>query len=281
MSTGPDRHAAPVWPGERNYKGIGPSHLSAFATCPQKAAFNYELRLEPLDDPRREPAKIGDLVHVGLAYRYGARLPEKPSWMVYNDGYHAIEVLGGDRPDLVHEAKRIFAWYEHHYQKDSLVPVAVEKQLNVALEGEWLSVRMDLLAWDFSDLVVVDHKCQKSLTKNEGISRAADRQMMMLVAILRSNGYDVKRAVLNGMTRGFPEPKFQRFDVPISQAAYDRLAKDSLYYLRQRRAVREQFPDPYFRPRNFDACMQARFGLCQFDPLCRDGWHRLQEFKQK
>lgn len=282
MSTGPDRHVVPVWPGERDYKGIGPSHLSAFASCPQKAAFNYELRIEPREDRRRDPAKIGDLVHAGLAYRYGAMLQERPSWMVYESGHHAIEVLGSDRPELVYEARRIFAWYEHYYQDDPFQPILVEKQLNIQLEDEWVSVRMDLLAWDRhrGEIVVADHKVHRTLSKNRGNELSCDRQMLMLLAILRSNGYDVKRVILNGMTRDYPEPKFKRLEVPVSPQAYGRLGTDTLYYLRARRAIREKFPDPYFRPRNHDACM-SKYGLCEFDQLCRVGYERLDDYVQK
>jgi len=270
----------PVWPGERNYKGIGPSHLSTFASCAQRAAFNYELRLEPLDDPRRDPAKVGDLIHAALAYHYGAMLSQRPGWMVYGGPQEAIYALASDRSDLAWEAWRIFSWYLHYYQNDSFRPIAVENQLNVKLEDEWLSVRMDLLAYEGSDLVVVDHKSKKTLPRNTGQILSTDRQMLMLLGILRANGHDVRRVIVNGMTRDFPEPRFRRFSVPISEAAYERLATDTLYYLRMRRQTRQQFPDPYFRPRNFDACM-TRYGLCPFDGLCRDGFHRLEEFAQK
>lgn len=280
MSTGPDRHAPPVWPGERNYlEGIGPSHISAFASCPQRAAFNYELRLQPIDDRSRDPAKIGDLVHAGLAYHYGARLTERPSWMVYENGHKAIEVLGADRPDLAHDARRILAWYEYFYQNDTFVPVMVEKWLRVQLEDEWIGCRMDLLAWEHGELIVADHKVHGKLNKNHGRNLSCDRQMLTLLAVLRSQGFDVKRVILNGMTRDFPEPKFQRFDVPVSEEAYARLGQDTLYYLKARREVRKKFPDPYFRPRNFDACM-TKYGLCSFAPLCTKGFSRLGSFVQ-
>lgn len=279
MSTIQERRKSVVTPGERNYKGIGPSHLSTFASCPQRAAFQYEAHLEPVGDTKREPARIGELVHVGLAYRYGAMLPQRPGWMVYPSPAEAIAAVGAERPDLTLQAQRIFAWYEYVYQKENVVPVLVEAVLNAPLEEEWVAARVDFVGWIDGILTVADHKVQKTLHKATASIMSTDRQMLTILAAARANGYDVQRVMLNGMTRDYPEPKFRRFDVQISHDAYGRLGQDTLYYLRQRRVMRDMYPDPYNRPRNFDACM-TRFGLCPFHKLCRDGLHRLNEFEQ-
>lgn len=278
MSEIPDRTTGPVWPGDKNKRGPGPYHIDTFSQCPQRAAFQYEARLQPVNDTKRDPADIGTLVHVGLAYRYAQMLPQRPAWMVYPNPYAAIEECGFKRPDLAAEAKRIFAWYEYTYQKDTLRPILVEHQFQAQLGDDlFMTARIDLLAEEFGQLVVVDHKVKGKLTKRTGDYASTDRQFVTLLALARASGFDIKRVMLNGMTRDFPTPQFRRFPVPVSAQAYERLGVDSLYYLRARNEIRNQFPDPMNRPRNFSACM-THFGLCPYDPLCRDGLHRLSEY---
>lgn len=282
MSGIADRRSGFVSPGEKNKRGPGPYHIDTFIECPQKAAFNYEMRIEPAFDPKREPAEIGTIVHTGLAYLYASRLPQRPAWMVYNSPEEAMALQGAARPDLVHEATRIFAWYRHYYQNvDIWRPVLIEHQFQAQLgPDDYMTARIDMLAWEGPDLCVIDHKVKGKIGPRTGLYAATDRQMLTILALTRQAGYEVTRVILNCMTRDYPQPRFERYDVPVNPEAYKRFGTDAAYWLRRRNEVRKLFPDPTNRPRNYNACM-SKFGLCPYDPLCRDGIHRLGEYVKK
>ena len=113
----PDVHLGALHTGSVVFPGgsskQGPHRLGAAATCLQLEAFGYELNLRP--NVEKDATKIGTLVHVGLAYRYGALLDKKPDWLVYPDARWAIWICGQDRPDCASEALRIYDAYVAHY----------------------------------------------------------------------------------------------------------------------------------------------------------------------
>lgn len=283
-----------IRPGSRmGPKPIGPkihrtacSELGAFCTCPQLHGLGYEMGLKAADE---KPArKIGTLVHVGLAYRYGALLPQKPDWMVYPDPRTALWTVADGDIEAGTEALRIFDEYQKFYpiEQNYWKPLLVEHQFEIIIDidgtPEKYTLRIDLLAEDMRDgaLVVVDHKSAFKLTKNVGYSYRADREMLTALAMCHANGYQPNRIVINAMTKERPEPKFGRYDVPLSTEAFSRLGADTVHWIRQIRAMRQSHPDPTSRPRAYEQCVR-KYGVCDMWPICSDGPQRLAEFTKK
>ena len=277
-----------IWPGGASKQG--PHRIGAFATCPQLEAFGYELNIRP--NVEKDATKIGTLVHVGLAYRYGVLLDVKPDWLVYPDARWAIWICGQDRPDCAAEALRIYDAYVAHY--DPLLasgvvlpwkPLLVEHQFEVPFtmpDGsvEPYTARIDMLVQCGQELWLVDHKSGSKISNHSGKHYAADRQMLTQLALARQAGYPVSRVFINAMSREYPEPRFGRFEVPISHEAYAHLGQDTAWALEQINIVRKRFPDPMNRPRTWESCMR-KYGACNFTPLCTDGLHRLVEYVKR
>lgn len=127
---------------------------------------------------------------------------------------------------------------------------------------------------------LVTHNTVRELSKNIGRSYRTDRQMLTGLALARSAGYDVRRVIINALSKERPTPQFWRYDVPVSEVAYKRLGDDTRYYLKQMTAVRLAYPDTTNRPRTYGSCIR-KFGLCDFYPLCSDGLHRIDEFVKR
>jgi hypothetical protein len=291
----PDTHSGnrntggPIWPGGASKQG--PHRIGSFCTCPQLEAFSQELYLRPIIE--KDHTKIGTLVHVGLAYRYAMMLQQKPDWLVYADGRTAIWTCGQDRPELREVALCIFDAYQAHWGQPLWAPVLVEHQFEIALEGEPYTARLDLLAWDYAEggYVLVDHKSKGYIKRETGYEYRADRQMLTQLALARFYGYDIKRVIINAMTRPKPNklgfydlqnfnPKFARFPVPISAIAYGRLWEDTVWALRNMKAVRTAYPDPMNRPRVYESCIRV-YGPCDFVSLCTEGPDKLVDFVRR
>lgn len=268
----PHRDRSIVWPGGPSL--CGPHAVASFATCPQLHAFSHELHLRPVIS--KQAAAVGTLLHAGLAYYYASNLQPWPDWFVYKDGHEAIKVLGADRPDFADLALRMFDGYVAQYTRCNWQPVLVEHQFVVDFDGMPYSARIDLLVREGNDLVLVDHKSIGRISAGMGDGYEADWQMLTGLAQCRTAGYDVKRVVINAISREMPFPKYQRFIVPILPTAYNRLAKDIAYHLRQLKAVRAEFPDPRDRPRNGNACV-GKYGKCDYFDVCQRGvgWEQL------
>ena len=277
-----------VFPGGGSKQG--PHRLGAAATCLQLEAFGYQLNIRP--SVEKDATKIGTLVHVGLAYRYGAMLDKKPDWLVYPDARWAIWICGQDRPDCAAEALRIYDAYVAHY--DPLLasgvvppwkPLLVEHQFEVAFKMpdgsvEPYTTRIDMLVQCGNEIWLVDHKCGGKISYHSGKHYAADRQMLTQLALARNDGYPVSRLFINAMSREYPEPRFGRFEVPISHEAYAHLGQDTAWALEQLNLVRKRFPDPMNRPRTHEACIR-KYGPCDYTSLCHDGPHRLVEYVKR
>ncbi|OHD23149.1 MAG: hypothetical protein A2Y38_19905 [Spirochaetes bacterium GWB1_59_5] len=274
-----------VWPGGASKQG--PHRVGAFCVCPQLEGFGYELNLRPAVE--KDVTVIGTLVHVGLAYRYAMTLAQKPDWLVYPDGRWAIWTCGQHRPDCRAEALRIYdaycAFYDPLIQRGAVPawkPLLVEHQFEIAFtmpDGttEPYTARIDLLAEENGHVILVDHKSKGKIGRQTGNEYASDRQMLTCLALSRHFGFNVERVVINAMTREYPDPRFARYEVPISHAAYNRLGEDTAHALRQMREVRTRYPDPANRPRTWENCIR-KFGPCDFIPVCTEGNHRLVEY---
>lgn len=288
-SPGHTQETKVVWPGGASKQG--PHRVGAFATCAQLEAFGYDLMLQP--NVEKDAPVIGTLVHVGMAYRYGMLLPKPwPTWLVYPDARTALWTCGYDRPDLAREALRIFDSYCAHY--DRLIqagivrqwrPIYVEHQFEVPFpmpDGttEPYTARVDLIAYDGDDLLLIDHKFGGKLSYHYGTVYRSDRQMLTCLALARAHGCDIKRVVMNVGTREYPESRFGRFEVPVSAEAYGRLGAETQYVLERMHDVRARFPDPTNRPRTFESCIR-KYGPCNFKPVCEDGLHRLAEYSRR
>lgn len=289
----PDTHlgrqnTGAVWPGGSSKQG--PHRVGAFDICAQLEGFGYELNLRPAIE--KEPTKIGTLVHVGLAYRYGMLLAQKPDWLVYPDGRYAIWICGSDRPDLAQEALRIYDAYCAHWDAltasgayPAIRPLLVEHQFEATFRmpdgsTEPYTARIDLLAEVGNEIWLLDHKCGGKLSYHTGASYRSDRQMLTQLALARLDHYNVNRVVINAMSREYPESKFGRFEVPISHEAYARLGIDTAYVLERMRDVRKRWPDPRNRPRNYDACLR-KYGKCDFADVCTNGDHELIQYVKR
>lgn len=287
----PHSPGAAVWPGGASKQG--PHRLAAFDLCPQLEGFSQDLRLRP--GIEKDAPTIGTLVHVGLAYRYGFMLQTRPDWLVYPDARTALWTCGQDRPDLAKDALATFDAYTLHY--DDLLargivprwyPLLVEHQFEVQFTlpngaTEPYTARIDLLAIENNEIVLIDHKTGSKLSNHSGNSYRTDRQMLTGLALGRANGYDIKHVIINAMTRPMPRaptPIFGRFPVPISWEAYSRLGRDTAYVLERIQDVRKRWPDPTDRPRNHDACLR-KYGRCDFYDVCSEGTHRLAEFVKR
>lgn len=291
----PDVHSgnrnigAPTFPGGASRQG--PHRIGAFCTCPQLEAYSQELYLRPIVE--KDHTKIGTLVHVGLAYRYGQMLQQKPDWLVYPDARTALWTCGQDRPELAEVALFIFDAYQAYWTINRWQPVLVEHQFEIQLDGEPYTARLDLLAWDYDEngYVLIDHKSKGYIKRETGYEYRIDRQMLTCLALARHFGYDIKKVIINAMARpkanrlGFYDlqnftPKFARFPVPISALAYGRLWDDTVWALRNMKAVRTNYPDPMQRPRVYESCIRA-YGPCDFVSLCADGPEKLVEFTRR
>ncbi len=258
------------------------SGVGSFCTCPQLYGLGYEAGLKAVDE---KPArKVGTLAHVGLAYRYGALLPERPAWMVYPtpqapDPREALWTIGGGDHEAKVEALRVFDAYQAYYPTPRWRPVLVEHQFEVIIQlpsgPVRYTLRIDLLGYD-----VYDHKTAYKITKNVGLSYRTDREMLTALWLCRGNGYNVQRVVINAMTKEHPQPHFGQFDVPISDEAYQRIGADTAYLLQRMRDVKAAYPNPLQRPRSYEACVR-KYGVCDMYPICSDGPHRLSEFTKK
>lgn len=260
----PHRDTSNVWPGGPSLNG--PHAVGSFALCPQLHAFAHELHLRPVIE--RQATAVGTLVHAALAYRYAAPLNPRPEWFVYKDGYEAIRKLAS-RDDFADLALHVFAAYEEHYARvgDPWTPVLVEHQFVVDFAHGKYSARTDLLAIENGEYVLIDHKILGKISDSLRGQYAADRQMMTGLAIARASGYDVKRVVINAANKDRPVPSFRRYDIPINHTAFASLGRDTAYYVALQAAVRNQFPNPYDRPRNWDACTR-KYGQCDYFGLC-------------
>jgi len=276
-----------IWPGGASKQG--PHRIGAACICPQYEAFSQEMYLRPIVE--KDVTLIGTLVHVGLAYRYGMLLAERPSWLVYPDGRTALWTCGAHRPELAEVALYVFDAYQAFWGPPQWRPLLVEHQFEVSLEGEPYTSRLDLLAMEGNDCIIVDHKTKGYIKRETGYEYRTDRQMLTQLALARTFGYDVKRVVINAMTRPKPSkmgfydlqnfsPKFARFDVPISAVAYGRLWEDTVWALRNLKAMRAAYPDPTNRPRVYESCVRV-YGPCDFNPLCSDGLVRINEFTKR
>lgn len=274
-------NAGIVWPGGSSLQG--PHRVGAFAVCAQLEAFSHELELR--GNVQKDALSIGTLVHVGLAYRYAMMMPTKPEWLVYSDGREAIWQCGSaEMIDCRDEALRIFDAYQAHYTLNAITPVAVEHQFIVEFdlgngEKEPYSCRTDLLGIENGEYVIFDHKVFRRIGRNTGYEHRADRQMLTNLALARACGVDVRRIVLNTMTKD-PVPRFCRFDVPISEKAYAELGADTLYWLRKMNEVRKLYPDPMQRPKTLESCKRV-YGACDYQSLCHEGLHTIVEFKKR
>jgi len=276
----PDTHRmAPIFPGGASKQG--PHRVGAFATCPQLEGFGYEVKLRSLYE--KPATAIGTLFHVGLAYRYAMMMPKdkQPSWLVYPDARTALWTCGQDKPEAALEALRLFDAYQANYTTNIWLPLLVEHQFEVEMEGEPYTARIDLLAVDCqtNEIVLIDHKSQAKLRAATATDYRADRQMLTGLALARSAGYDVRRVVINAASKEVP-PRFGRFDVPISEIAYSRLGEDTRHVLRQMKDTRARHPDPMNRPRNWDCCVR-KYGICEYWNLCTDGLQHIDEFVVK
>ncbi len=200
------------------------SGIEAFSICAQYHGLAYDAGLKAADE---KPARaVGTLVHVGLAYRYGALLPVRPEWMVYPtpaapDPREALWTVGQDNIEAKTEALRVFDAYQANYPIEANIwePVLVEHQFEAVLQipggpPERYTLRIDLLAEDVQtgELILADHKTAYKITKNVGTGYRTDREMITALAMCRAHGYDVKRVVINAMTKENPQPRFGRFD---------------------------------------------------------------------
>ncbi len=107
--------------------------------------------------------------------------------------------------------------------------------------------------------------------------------MLTGLALCRANGYDVKSVMINAMSKPMktqPQPLFQRYPVPISPHAYERLGEDTIYWIRQMREAKKLSPDPTKRPRTLESCVR-KYGRCDFYGLCADGPQQIVEFRKK
>lgn len=271
------------------------SSLGAFVLCPQLHAFGYEMGLQPTE--RKEPLVVGTLLHVGMAYRYGARLNPRPAWMVYPtpeapNARDAIWTIGHADRDLAEKVLRLFDAYEAYYHTPTLQPVLVEHQLEALfnIDGQQVryTLRIDLLAHDHSDqgrgaLTLFDHKTRSKLSKWVGQNYRTDREMLSGLALCRLAGYNVERVAINALQKGTkekPEPVFQRYEVPVSEEAYGRLGAEIEFWLRRLRDIRVTHPDPANRPRAYESCIRA-YGRCDFYEVCADGPHNLAQYTRK
>lgn len=282
-----------VWPGAS--LGPKPAHtgpkiprtscasLTAFINCPQLYAFGYEMGLGlEFEEPAR---KIGSLLHVGLAYRYGGLLEQKPSWMVYPGPREAIWTCGQNTPEAAIEALRLFDAYVEAYPQPQWRPLLVEHQFqtDLMIDGrtERYTLRVDLVGYDVNDgaLTLVDHKSIGRMTAKVGQRYTVDREMLTGLALCRAAGLDIERVVINAISKERP-PRFGLFDVALSPEAYARLGTETVDWIRRLRQVAADHPDPTERPRAYENCM-GKYGVCDFYSVCAHSKNRLGEYVKK
>ena len=280
-------------PPKNPIEQVSCSALGAFSVCPQLHGFGYDLGLRPGED--KDALVLGTLIHVGLAYRYAMRMNPRPEWLVYPskeapDPRHAIWTIGQDRHDMAAEALRIFDAYQAYYTIPRFWPLVVEEKFETVIPVDGVptryTLRLDMLAYDVwagNEIVYVDHKSTFKLSKWVGRDYRADREMITALALARLYGYDVKRVIINAMTKVKDidgGPKFERYDVPISQGVFARIGEETAYWIRQMRAVKAQYPDPTNRPRVYESCMR-KYGRCDFYPICADGDQNISMYTRK
>lgn len=267
----PRRDFSVVWPGGPSWQG--PHRVGSFALCPQQEAFAHDLHLRPVIE--KLPSAVGTLLHAGLAYRYASILPKRPPWYVYNSPQEAINVLAKNEEhrDL---ALKMMAAYEVRYAKNTWTPVYVEEQLAVRFpNGEPYTARVDLIAWEGRDLCLIDHKSVGEITTSIGYRYRADRQMLTGLAIARRNNLPITKVIINAISRKTTDKngneighQCKRFDIAINPVGYERIERDTLYWLEAMKQIRAARPDPYDRPRNWEACTSREYGPCDFYGLC-------------
>src|SRR3990167_3023537 len=103
--------------------------VATFQECPQKFAYEYILEL-PKESNVKE-MQFGTLMHVALANRYGQMLQMVDA----QDPIAAIDEAANGNMELANEAKALYFAYDKKWTEKDLVPMAVEKEFQVTING--------------------------------------------------------------------------------------------------------------------------------------------------
>ena len=197
---------------------VSVSMLGAWWKCPRLWYFNY---LHPTGDARGveprytgSPLIVGSGFHIGL-HAYYASGKEGPDWSM-DAGLAAARAMFAARrnefetderwaTDLA-ETERMLLAYAREYEREwpDLRPAAVEQTYTVQLRtGHNLSVRPDMLAYNFGQLVTVEHKCPGANRVQSTIGAARlGGQGLAQAAVLRAHDVPTNGMLLNIAVRG-------------------------------------------------------------------------------
>lgn len=268
----------------------GTTELVTFSECPQKHGFKYGLKFESIHRPDSADSRdTGTLVHVGLANFYGAQIKPVPLWV--EDPYLAV-VKQAQSSGWMHLLKSSVETVREYIKVRSAKPVfgpivAVEDPCETYIatsDGKThiITTRLDLVAYYRGSLCSINHKTSVRLSYAEPDRAATTRLQFMLELVLARTKYsNVKWVLVNPVqtSRNREGPKIgDPKIVDISPHAFSRLGRDISFYKAMISAVQSAYPNPLDRPRSYQ-CM-SRYGLCEFHPLCSQGYEALSQYKR-
>ena len=105
-------------------------------------------------------------------------------------------------------------------------------------------------------------------------------QQMCELVMARTKYPQLKHVIINPVqVARKDQPKVgEPVILDISPHAFSRFGKDLLYFKSLMDYVKTAFPNPLDRPRSYQ-CM-SRYGLCEFHPLCSQGYEALSQYKR-
>ena len=269
----------------------GPHFRIGYDQCRRAGAFRYHFHRRLRRD--KEHRILGSLVHLALAYYYGARLDKKPAWIKDPQEDYAAEIMAG--VDTAHRqiykekvAKCVKA-YARRFAGESLKPMGVEREIVATigeidpggpwpeLDSEIVTARMDLDGFINGKIDVIDFKCtggnrQKgSLGAFDRLEWETNRQFREILLIMRARyATPVRGIVIRQIMR---EPPFDFRDEPITiPAAFYAMTGRQMRISMKRiinlqAALRKGEPLPYDGALT-DHCSKGAWGPCDYLAVC-------------
>lgn len=191
--------------GDRtDMRRISNSEASTWLSCRAKYRYQFLLNLEPIK--QKEVLSRGIIGHEALAIYYRAiKLGQDHDVAVRNARDYLASFFSTTEysTDLLYDLDRILVGYFNHVKfelsdLDNWDILMVEEQLDIPISEDFhVPMTLDLLVRDKTtgDIILIDHKFFYDFPTQDDL--ALNAQLPKYVAILRYNGYNVTKAMIN------------------------------------------------------------------------------------